>query len=100
VPILLATMAVQRKSQVVCSRSGAEMLDTFGIALSAGGDSTQHTWSLSSATERQAATGKGEVGCDGATPVIRACEQRAADRARLEAPDADLARLIRAAEAQ
>ena len=50
-----------------------------------------------------AATGKSEAGCgrDGATPVIGACaEQRAADRERLEVPDADLARLIRVAEAQ
>lgn len=32
VPILLATMAVQQKSQTVRFRSGAEMLDTFGLA--------------------------------------------------------------------
>ncbi len=32
VPIMLATMAVQQKSQVVRFRSGAEMLDTFGMA--------------------------------------------------------------------
>ena len=32
VPIFLATMAVQQKSQVVRFRSGAEMLDTFGLA--------------------------------------------------------------------
>jgi hypothetical protein len=32
VPILLATMAVQQRSQVVRFRSGAEMLDTFGMA--------------------------------------------------------------------
>lgn len=32
VPIFLATMAVQQKSQVVRFRSAAEMLDTFGLA--------------------------------------------------------------------
>ena len=32
VPILLATMAVQQKSQIIRFRSGAEMLDTFGMA--------------------------------------------------------------------
>jgi hypothetical protein len=32
VPIMLATMAVQQKSQVVRFRSGAEMLDVFGLA--------------------------------------------------------------------
>src|SRR3954451_16390516 len=31
VPIMLATKAVQQKSQVVRFRSGAEMLDTFGM---------------------------------------------------------------------
>ena len=55
-----------------------------GCILSAGGDRTQHSGSISSATERQAATGKSEAGCsDGSTPVVRACaEQRAADRER------------------
>ena len=63
--------------------------DDADCLLSGGGDSTQHTWSLSSATERQAATGKSEAGfgLDGATPVIRArTEQRAADRERLAVP--------------
>jgi hypothetical protein len=32
VPILLSTMAVQQKSQSIRFRSGAEMLDTFGMA--------------------------------------------------------------------
>jgi hypothetical protein len=32
VPIPLATMAVQQESQIVRFRSGAEMLDTFGMA--------------------------------------------------------------------
>src|SRR5436305_10244563 len=32
VPILLATMAVQQKSQTIRFRSGGEMLDKFGLA--------------------------------------------------------------------